>query len=157
MANDWRYTDARRIFVVSADGRHSHSIDASVIVDYLAAGGEIDAEPAPHPEKLLALALTEGCAIESASRPYLNATWAATGPAWQLMMADAQYVGAFGAFPDGAAVHRSPTRDSSVVVEFRDIADFLALVRGIADWLSVWHRYAQGLVDAPPARPRVID
>lgn len=113
--------------------------------------------PAPYvPSKgeQMQAALYAGVAVKSTDTPALDATYDAIGSRWLQMMGDAQYIATFGGFSGGLSELDWTAKSGEVV--FAAPAQFTAVARAIADWITGWQRYAAGKADAPPASPVTV-
>ncbi|HYD06883.1 MAG TPA: hypothetical protein VEC60_14210 [Reyranella sp.] len=102
----------------------------------------------PDRGKAAAAAIAAGCAIASAGTPALNATYHASGAAWQMMRDEALYIAAFGEFSGGLAELDWTAVSGDVL--FETTAQFMAVARAIGDWLTHWHRFAAGRTEISP-------
>ena len=90
-----------------------------------------------------------GVAVTSTGTPASDATYEISGSQWQDMRDEAQYVQTYGAFSGGLTTLTWIAR--SGVVSFASTAAFLAVVKGLADYLTPWKVYfATGMSGTMP-------
>jgi len=99
------------------------------------------------PAEALAIVQAIGAQVSSTAQPALNATYELSGPSWEDMRSEAQYIATFGAFSGGLIT--LPWTSRSGAVSFTKTDDFLAVVRGLADYLAGWTRHFSAGAAAP--------
>lgn len=102
----------------------------------------------PTRDEAMRAAISSGLQITVASKPALSGTYAASGPAWQGMLAEVTYITSFGSFSAGRTELTWQTATGEVT--FRSIDDFKSVVRAIADWLASWNLYAAEKTESAP-------
>jgi hypothetical protein len=98
-------------------------------------------------------AMAAGFSLSSTATPSLNATYDVAGQRWQQMLGEAPYITAFGSFSGGVTKLDWPARSGEVV--FATTAEFLAVVRALADQLTLWQRFVDGKGEEPASEVTV--
>jgi hypothetical protein len=110
----------------------------------------------PNPHTLFAEALSHGCQIELTGIPTLNATYDASGPAWQMMKDEVFYIITFGSFSGNMTELSWLAMDGSIV-RFTTTEQFKSVAKVIGDWLTKWQQFITGQIPLPPTLPVIID
>lgn len=101
------------------------------------------------PKQQMSAAVAQGFKITSKDTPNINGTYDAVGDRWRRMRDEAQYIAIFDGFSGDQEKLEWQSKTGEVV--FSSIAQFKSVVKGIADRLSAWQRFADGKIDAAPA------
>ena len=125
---------------VAADGELAHLLVLAKFPTIAAAVGATSLSTLS-PGQMIEIVTGLGVALTSTGTPALNATYALSGQAWQDMRDEAQYVQTYGAFSGDAETLTWPETVNGVPVTFATTAQFLAVVRALADYLTSWKRY----------------
>ena len=80
-----------------------------------------------------------GVALSSTGTPALDAIYEVDGPEWEDMKNEAQYISTYSSFSGGLSTLVWKARSTNVT--FSTTAQFLAVVKGLADYLSKWKTY----------------
>lgn len=110
----------------------------------LAAAGNAPDFSAVAGSEVLTIVLTAGCAITSTGTAALDATYEIAGPRWSDMLQEAQYISAFSAFSGNPTPSSLVWHARSGAVTFSSTAQFLAVMRGLGDYLSNWKVWIAG-------------
>jgi hypothetical protein len=111
--------------------------------------------PAPTVAQSLATAIAAGCALQSTSTPALNGTYAITGPLWEDLKDEAQYIQTYGVFSAGQTALDWLLPNGGTVA-FSSPAELLAVVRGLGDYLTTLKLAGMQPTWTAPAQPKVI-
>lgn len=101
------------------------------------------------PKQQMSAAIAKGFKIISKETPGINGTYDAVGDRWRRMRDEAQYIAIFDGFSDDQEKLEWETKTGDV--EFLSTAQFKSVVKGIADRLSAWQRFADEKLDAAPS------
>jgi len=107
---------------------------------------------AHNPTKAAIAQLLSQVQIASSSNSAVDATYACSRSDRADMRDEAQYIQTFGAFPGGITT-MVWTLPNGSTVSFSTTAQFIAVVKGIGDYLTGWKQFGAGEISAPLSQP----
>lgn len=107
-------------------------------------------EPEPPPEIKARAALAAGIKVNG------ETTFHVSGPTWQAMRDEAQYIATFGEFSTGADKLSWSTKDGPDV-EFGSTDDFMKMTKALGRHVAKWQRFGSGQDKNEPEKEISLD